>query len=163
MSSRPSGTMTPVEPAIFSGLPASEPADPGVRKPGSSARRMRTDKATSSYPTVRARRPCWRSWARNRYTSKAIFSRLKTDPTSLSGRNPRQRCDVPRRKTLRRHRPRCAGSHVNKEDRIMIRKIKEGYRVLSESGRNMGTYPTKEEAEKRLRQIEYFKHRKAQQ
>jgi len=42
----------------------------------------------------------------------------------------------------------------------MIRKVKEGYRVLSESGRNMGTYATKEEAEKRLKQIEYFKHKK---
>ncbi len=42
----------------------------------------------------------------------------------------------------------------------MIRKVKEGYRVVSESGRNMGTYPTKEEAKKRLQQIEYFKHKK---
>jgi len=42
----------------------------------------------------------------------------------------------------------------------MIRKAKEGYRVLSERGRNMGTYATKEEAEKRLKQIEYFKHKK---
>ncbi len=40
----------------------------------------------------------------------------------------------------------------------MIRKIKEGYRVLSEKGRNMGTYKSEEEAKKRLRQIEYFKH-----
>ncbi len=42
----------------------------------------------------------------------------------------------------------------------VIRKVKEGYRVLSESGRNMGTYATKEEAKKRLRQIEFFKHKK---
>ena len=42
----------------------------------------------------------------------------------------------------------------------MIRKVKEGYRVVSESGRNMGTYPTNEEAKKRLQQIEYFKHKK---
>ena len=41
---------------------------------------------------------------------------------------------------------------------IMIRKVKEGYRVVAESGRNMGTYPTREQAEKRLRQIEMFKH-----
>ncbi len=40
----------------------------------------------------------------------------------------------------------------------MIRKIKGGYRVLSEKGRNMGTYKAKEEAKKRLRQIEFFKH-----
>jgi hypothetical protein len=42
----------------------------------------------------------------------------------------------------------------------MIRKAQGGYRVLSESGRNMGTYRTKAEAEKRLRQIEMFKHLK---
>ena len=41
----------------------------------------------------------------------------------------------------------------------MIRKIKEGYRVMSESGRNMGTYKTQEEAKTRLRQIEFFKHK----
>lgn len=40
----------------------------------------------------------------------------------------------------------------------MIKKIKVGYRVMAESGRNMGTYKTKEEAKKRLQQIEYFKH-----
>ncbi len=42
----------------------------------------------------------------------------------------------------------------------MIIKVKEGYRVVAESGRNMGTYPTKEAAEVRLRQIEMFKHMK---
>jgi hypothetical protein len=42
----------------------------------------------------------------------------------------------------------------------MIRKVRGGYRVLSESGKNMGTYRTKGEAEKRLRQIEMFKHLK---
>lgn len=43
----------------------------------------------------------------------------------------------------------------------MIKKVKEGYRVEAESGRNMGTYKTIEEAKKRLRQIEYFKHLKS--
>ncbi len=43
----------------------------------------------------------------------------------------------------------------------MIRKVKQGYKVLSESGKNLGgPYKTKAEAEKRLRQVEYFKHRK---
>ena len=42
----------------------------------------------------------------------------------------------------------------------MIVKVKEGYRVKAESGRNMGTYATKEEAKVRLRQIEMFKHMK---
>ena len=42
----------------------------------------------------------------------------------------------------------------------MIRKVKEGYRVVAESGRNMGTYATKAEAERRLRQVEFFKRQK---
>jgi hypothetical protein len=42
----------------------------------------------------------------------------------------------------------------------MIRKVKDGYRVESEKGRNMGTYDNKDDAKKRLRQIEYFKHKK---
>lgn len=41
----------------------------------------------------------------------------------------------------------------------MIKKVKEGYRVVSEKGRNMGTYKTEGEAKKRLAQIEYFKHK----
>lgn len=41
----------------------------------------------------------------------------------------------------------------------MIRKIKGAYRVEAESGRNMGTYKTLEEAKKRLQQIEFFKHK----
>lgn len=35
------------------------------------------------------------------------------------------------------------------------------YQVQSEKGRNLGTYDTKEEAKKRLKQIEYFKHKKS--
>lgn len=42
----------------------------------------------------------------------------------------------------------------------MIVKRKAGYFVLSEKNRRNlgGPYETKEEAKKRLRQIEYFKH-----
>jgi hypothetical protein len=44
----------------------------------------------------------------------------------------------------------------------MIKKIKGKYAVLSETtGRRFGTYGTKEEAEKRLRQIEFFKRIKS--
>jgi hypothetical protein len=43
----------------------------------------------------------------------------------------------------------------------MIRKTREGYKVLSEKGKNLGgPYKSKSEAEKRLRQVEFFKHRK---
>lgn len=43
----------------------------------------------------------------------------------------------------------------------MIRKVKGGYRVLSESGKNLGgPYKSRTQAVKRLRQVEYFKHRK---
>jgi len=43
----------------------------------------------------------------------------------------------------------------------MIVKVKEGYQVLSERGKHLGgPYKTREEANKRLRQVEFFKHRK---
>jgi len=42
----------------------------------------------------------------------------------------------------------------------MIKKTKGGYKVVSESGKNLGgPYPTKEQAKKRLRQVEYFKRK----
>jgi hypothetical protein len=40
----------------------------------------------------------------------------------------------------------------------MIIKLKEGYHVVSEKGKNLGG-PYKAEAEKRLQQVEYFKHK----
>jgi len=40
----------------------------------------------------------------------------------------------------------------------MIRKVKEGYKVVShQTGKNFGTYKTKAEAKKRLKQIKRFK------
>jgi hypothetical protein len=44
----------------------------------------------------------------------------------------------------------------------MIKKVKGGYKVLSEkTGKNLGgPYKTKGQAEKRLRQVEFFKHNK---
>jgi hypothetical protein len=43
----------------------------------------------------------------------------------------------------------------------MIRKESGGYKVLSEKGKNLGgPYKSKKEAEKRLQQVEYFKHNK---
>ncbi len=44
----------------------------------------------------------------------------------------------------------------------MIKKIGSKYVVLSENtGRSFGSYPTKKEAVKRLRQVEFFKHLKS--
>jgi len=43
----------------------------------------------------------------------------------------------------------------------MIKKTGSKYVVVAESGRKMGTYDTKKAAEKRLRQIEFFKHLKS--
>jgi len=41
-----------------------------------------------------------------------------------------------------------------------IRKLPNGkYRVLSEKGKNLGTYDSRSGAEKRLREIEFFKHK----
>lgn len=43
-----------------------------------------------------------------------------------------------------------------------IVKVKGGYRLVSKkSGKNLGTYPTKAGAEKRERQVQYFKHQNA--
>jgi hypothetical protein len=49
----------------------------------------------------------------------------------------------------------------NPKGAIMIKKVAGGYKVLSEKGKNLGgPYKTKKEAEKRLRQVEFFKHKK---
>lgn len=42
----------------------------------------------------------------------------------------------------------------------MIKKTPKGYKVISESGKNLGgPYKSREQAEKRLREVEFFKHR----
>lgn len=42
----------------------------------------------------------------------------------------------------------------------MVRKTDEGYVVVSKTGKKLSKpYKTKKAAEKRLREIEYFKHR----
>jgi hypothetical protein len=42
----------------------------------------------------------------------------------------------------------------------MIKRVKGGYKVMSEKGKNMGgPYESKAAAAKRLRQVEFFKHR----
>jgi hypothetical protein len=47
------------------------------------------------------------------------------------------------------------------ENEKMIKRVKGGYKVLSEKAKNLGgPYKTKAEAEKRLRQVEFFKHHK---
>lgn len=40
----------------------------------------------------------------------------------------------------------------------MITKVKSGYRVVSHTGKNLGTYRSRTAAVKRLRQVEYFKY-----
>lgn len=43
----------------------------------------------------------------------------------------------------------------------MIKKVKSGYKVMSEKGKNLGgPYKSKAAAQKRLRQVDFFKHRK---
>lgn len=41
----------------------------------------------------------------------------------------------------------------------MIRKYKNKYYIYSTKGKKLGTYKTKKQALKRLKQIEYFKNR----
>jgi hypothetical protein len=57
---------------------------------------------------------------------------------------------------------RAPGPQSEKEGLIMIVKVKGGYKVVSEKGKKNlgGPYKTLEEAKKRLRQVEFFKHRK---
>jgi hypothetical protein len=43
---------------------------------------------------------------------------------------------------------------------MTIKKVKGGYRLESKKGKNLGTYDTKAGAEKRERQVQYFKHKK---
>ena len=52
--------------------------------------------------------------------------------------------------------------HLQVRIDAMIKKVAGGYKVLSENGKKNlgGPYKTKKEAEKRLRQVEFFKHRK---
>jgi hypothetical protein len=44
----------------------------------------------------------------------------------------------------------------------VIRKVKGGYRLVSRSGKNLGTSRTKAGAAKRERQVNYFKRRRKQ-
>jgi hypothetical protein len=54
----------------------------------------------------------------------------------------------------------AAGSAVLKGG-PMIKKTTRGYKVLSEKGKNLGgPYKSKGAAQKRLRQVEYFKRAK---
>ncbi len=44
---------------------------------------------------------------------------------------------------------------------MTVKKTSQGYKVKSEKGKNLGgPYKTKKEANKRLQQVEYFKHKK---
>ena len=49
----------------------------------------------------------------------------------------------------------------DKKEWNMIKKVSGGYKVVSNKGKNLGgPYKTKKEAQKRLRAVEYFKHKK---
>jgi len=51
---------------------------------------------------------------------------------------------------------------ISKKIVSMIEKRKDGYYVLSEKGKNLGgPYKSKKEAEERLNQVEFFKHKKS--
>jgi len=43
---------------------------------------------------------------------------------------------------------------------MTIRKSGSGYRLVSKKGKNLGTYRTKAAAEKREKQVNYFKNTK---
>jgi len=39
---------------------------------------------------------------------------------------------------------------------MTIRKVKDGYRLVSKKGKNLGTYKSKDGAKQRERQVQYF-------
>jgi hypothetical protein len=48
-----------------------------------------------------------------------------------------------------------------RKEKVMITKTGKGYMVKSEKGKNLGgPYKTRDEAKKRLQQVEFFKHKK---
>jgi hypothetical protein len=62
----------------------------------------------------------------------------------------------PRARTPHSHR------RIQQKRCVVIKKVAGGYKVLSENGKKNlgGPYKTKKEAEKRLKQVEFFKRRK---
>lgn len=42
---------------------------------------------------------------------------------------------------------------------MTVKKVGDKYKVVSKTGKNLGTYNTKKAAEKRLKEVEYFKHK----
>ena len=42
----------------------------------------------------------------------------------------------------------------------IIRKVKDGYRLYSHKGKNLGTFDTRSAAKKHEREVRYFKHKK---
>ena len=60
----------------------------------------------------------------------------------------------------------CGPAYIQRKNKKCVESLQEkivrlsngDWQVQSEKGRNMGTYDTKKEAEKRLGQVEYFKH-----
>ena len=42
---------------------------------------------------------------------------------------------------------------------MTIKKVKEGYRLVSKKGKNLGTYKSRAGAEKRERQVQFFKYK----
>ena len=73
-------------------------------------------------------------------------------------------CRIPKRSS--RREPEFAGSTAiattiaRTSEVNMIKKVTGGYKVLSEKGKNLGgPYKSKAAAQKRLKQVEYFKHK----
>jgi hypothetical protein len=68
------------------------------------------------------------------------------------------------RQAARSHGEDSLSAEESKDDleAEMIKKLRNGYRVVSSKGKNLGgPYKTLEEAKKRLRQVEVFKRRGA--
>lgn len=42
---------------------------------------------------------------------------------------------------------------------MTIKKVPGGYKLVSHTGKNLGKYPSKKQAQRREKQVNYFKHK----
>ena len=120
-----------------------------MRKPGSKGAPSEADLKTAQESVDESK---------NTPYVKAYFEKGQTKQNSWKAMNKHghvKHFGLPFKKAAEKH----AGLSEDIELDEHIVKVKDGYRLVSKStGKNLGTYPTKEGAEKREKQVQYFKH-----
>lgn len=99
--------------------------------------------------------------SKNTPSVTAFFEKGQTKQNSWKATNKHghvKHFGLPFKKAAEKHAYGVTNEEVESVDEDIV-KVKDGYRLVSKStGKNLGTYPTKEGAEKRERQVQYFKH-----